>query len=58
MMSFCLEYLVRGMTVLCHKLSGFSGTPGLLYKDSSGQWRGQTGVPSQEALGRMLGVTE
>ena len=38
--------------------AGFSGTPGLLYKDSSGQWRGQTGVPSQEALGRMLGVTE
>ena len=57
-MSFYLESPVRGMTVLCHKLSGFSGTPGLLYKDSSGQWRGQTGVPSQEALGRMLGVTE
>ena len=38
--------------------AGFSGTPGLLFKDTSGQWRGQTGVPSQEALGRMLGVTE
>ncbi|PAU75848.1 hypothetical protein CK501_16275 [Halovibrio salipaludis] len=38
--------------------AGFSGTPGLLYKDPSGQWRGQTGVPSQEALGRMLGVSE
>jgi hypothetical protein len=57
-MSFYLENLVRGMTVLCHKLSGFSGTPRLLYKDSSGQWQGQTGVPSQETLGRMLGVTE
>lgn len=38
--------------------AGFSGTPGLLFKDTSGQWRGQTGVPSQEALGRVLGVTE
>jgi len=37
---------------------GFSGTPGLLFRDTSGQWRGQTGVPKQEALGRMLGVTE
>ncbi|MDF0749721.1 thiol:disulfide interchange protein DsbG [Marinobacter sp. 71-i] len=37
---------------------GFSGTPGLLFRDSSGQWRGQTGVPEQEALGRMLGITE
>lgn len=30
---------------------GFSGTPGLLFKNTSGQWRGQTGVPTQEALG-------
>ena len=37
---------------------GFSGTPGLLFRDTSGQWRGQTGVPKQEALGRMLGITE
>lgn len=37
---------------------GFNGTPGLLFKNTSGQWRGQTGVPKQEALGRMLGITE
>lgn len=37
---------------------GFSGTPGLLFRDTNGQWRGQTGVPKQEALGRMLGITE
>lgn len=37
---------------------GFSGTPGLLFKDTSGQWRGQTGVPKQEALGRTLGIVE
>ncbi|WP_148863312.1 thiol:disulfide interchange protein DsbG [Marinobacter fonticola] len=37
---------------------GFSGTPGLLFKDASGQWRGQTGVPEQEALGRALGITK
>ncbi|EBA01780.1 periplasmic disulfide isomerase/thiol-disulphide oxidase [Marinobacter sp. ELB17] len=37
---------------------GFSGTPGLLFKDTSGQWRGQTGVPDQEALGRLLGIAE
>ncbi|MAB53036.1 MULTISPECIES: thiol:disulfide interchange protein DsbG [Marinobacter] len=37
---------------------GFSGTPGLLFKDTSGQWQGQTGVPGQEALGRALGIAE
>jgi len=37
---------------------GFSGTPGLLFKETSGQWRGQTGVPKHEALGRMLGIAE
>ena len=38
--------------------AGFSGTPGLLFRDASGKWRGQTGVPSQEALGRALGIPE
>lgn len=37
---------------------GFSGTPGLLYKDKSGQWRGQTGLPEHGALGQALGITE
>jgi hypothetical protein len=37
---------------------GFSGTPGLLFKDTSGQWQGQTGVLGQEALGRALGIAE
>tara|TARA_R100001440_G_scaffold73310_2_gene97763 strand:+ start:2983 stop:3801 length:819 start_codon:yes stop_codon:yes gene_type:complete len=37
---------------------GFSGTPGLLFRDTNGQWRGQTGVPKLEALGRMLGIAE
>lgn len=37
---------------------GFSGTPGLLLRDTNGQWRGQTGVPKLEALGRMLGIAE
>jgi thiol:disulfide interchange protein DsbG len=37
---------------------GFSGTPGLLFKDTSSQWRGQTGVPDQEALARLLGIAE
>lgn len=37
---------------------GFSGTPGLLFKNTSGQWQGQTGVPGQETLGRALGIAE
>lgn len=36
----------------------FSGTPGLLFQDSSGQWRGQTGVPPQDALAKALGIAE
>lgn len=36
----------------------FSGTPGLLFKDTSGQWRGQTGVPKQEVLAKALGIAE
>lgn len=36
----------------------FRGTPGLLFKDVDGQWRGQTGVPRQDALARALGIAE
>lgn len=36
----------------------FSGTPGLLFKDANGQWRGQTGVPRQDALAKALGIAE
>lgn len=37
---------------------GFSGTPGLLYKGVDGEWRGQTGVPQQDTLGKALGIAE
>lgn len=36
----------------------FSGTPGLLFKDASGQWQGQTGVPRKSALATALGIPE
>lgn len=36
----------------------FSGTPGLLFKGIDGQWRGQTGLPQQEALAKALGIDE
>ncbi|ROU00506.1 thiol:disulfide interchange protein DsbG [Marinobacter sp. R17] len=37
---------------------GFSGTPGLLFKDRNGQWQGITGVPDQNQLGEALGIEE
>ncbi|WP_227715198.1 thiol:disulfide interchange protein DsbG [Marinobacter sp. 1-3A] len=48
-----LEQHVKWMAEL-----GFSGTPGLLFKDANGQWQSQAGVPEQEALRKALGVSE
>lgn len=36
---------------------GFSGTPGLFFRNTDGQWQAITGLPDQAALAQALGVS-